>query len=137
MDLMGKIKQVRNDREIGIGYKTVANYLGGHPAYVKQIPGNLVTKPEGLVFNAMFKDRFTISYKEITAVESDTAEHLTLGRMLLVGVFSLAWKKKDKFLKVSYKDNTGFQNEVVFGKLNADEWKGIISRARYNAMQNN
>jgi len=134
---MDKIKQVKSDREIGIGFKTVAHYLGGHPACVKQIAGNLITKPEGLVFNAMFKDRFTIPYKEITAVESDTAERLSIGRMLLVGIFAFALKKKDKFLKITCKDETGFENNIIFGKLKADEWKGIISRARYNALQNN
>jgi len=137
MGMIDKIKEAQKEKGEGFGFKTVAEYLGGHPACVKKMGGSLITKREGLVFNSMFKDRFTIPFTQITGVDSDTADKLSLGRMLLVGIFAFAWKKKEKFLKVSYKDETGFENSIVFGKLNADEWRGIIVRARQSVLLNN
>lgn len=132
MGILDKVKDARQERKEGFGFKAVAQYLGGHPDILKQTSGNITTLREGLSFKEAwpFKGNLLIPYDEITAVDSDTAEHLSLGRMLFVGILAFAWKKKEKFLKITYKDKTGFDSSVVFGKLNADEWRGVIVRAR-------
>lgn len=137
MGIIDSIKHAKQEREMGFGFKAPAEYLGGHAAHVKKASGNILTDREGVVFKTVVlgKEVFTIPYKGITAIESDTATRLSIGRLLLVGIFAFAWKKKDKFLKITYKDETDFENSVVFGKLNADEWKGIISRARQNHLK--
>ena len=130
MGILDWAKKINADREKGLGFKASVTYLGGHPRFLQQTSGVLTTKPEGLEFGVVFKGNFLIPYKAISTIEADTAERLSIGRMLLVGIFAFAWKKKDKFLKVTYKDETGFESNVIFGKLDAEHWRSVIMRAR-------
>lgn len=134
MGIIESIKQHNEEKNKGFGFKTAAEYLGGHPTHVKKATGNLMTAPSGIVFKTLFKELFTIPYEQISSIESDTADRLSLGRLLMVGIFAFAWKKKDKFLKITYKDATGFEHHIIFGKLNADEWRGIAGRARLSSV---
>ena len=83
-------------------------------------------KNELIVKKGFNKKIFEISYKSIKSIESDTAERVGLTRLIALGLFAFVFKKTDKFLKITYKDNSGIDVTIVFGKLKADEWKGLI-----------
>ena len=46
----------------------------------------------------------------------DTAERMTLARVLVLGIFAFGFKKKDLFLKIEYHDDIGGVASVVFGQ---------------------
>ena len=131
---MESFKKGQEARKLGYNYRAVVEYEGGHPALLKVSAGNLETTLEGLNYKPAFGGGFVIPYKEITAIDSDTAERLSLGRLLMVGLVAFAWKKKEKYLKVTFNYH-GLDTHVVFGKLDADVWRGIVSQARASSMQ--
>lgn len=81
------------------------------------------------------KKQFFIPYDAIIGMTIDTAERMTLSRVLLVGIFAFGMKKKDKFLKLDFRDDTGIDAAAVFGKgplCDAQTLHGRISQARHD-----
>jgi len=81
------------------------------------------------------KQEFFIPYEAITTMTVDTAERMTLARVLLVGIFAFGLKKKDKFLKLDFQDDTHTAVSVIFGKgpgCNVPTLQGLISQAKHD-----
>lgn len=81
------------------------------------------------------KQEFFIPYEAITGMTVDTAERMTLTRVLLVGIFAFGLKKKDKFLKLDFQDDTNTAVSTVFGKgpgCDVPTLQGRISQAKHD-----
>lgn len=81
------------------------------------------------------KQEFFVPYEAITGMTVDTAERMTLTRVLLVGIFAFGLKKKDKFLKLDFQDDTGTGVSVVLGKgvgCDIPTLQGRISKAKHD-----
>lgn len=103
-------------------------YVGGHPECNEEID-RLAFRSDGeaLLFyqmpedGAMPREMFSIpieAIEDITLEDASTIEHkITVGRMLLVGVFAIAWKKKKKnevaFVRIEWKQDR-FSHETLF-----------------------
>jgi len=68
----------------------------------KSSEGALATTEDGLEFSGKKADRVLIPWDEITDMQVNTAEtsRITAGRLLTIGVFALAAKKKEQFTVV-------------------------------------
>ena len=81
------------------------------------------------------KQEFFIPYEAITAMTVDTAERMTLTRVLLVGIFAFGLKKKDKFLKLDFQDDTRTAVSAIFGKgpgCDVPTLQGRISQSKHD-----
>jgi len=81
------------------------------------------------------KQEFFLPYESITGMTVDTAERMTLTRVLLVGIFAFGLKKKDKFLKLDFRDDTGTAASAIFGKgpgCDVPTLQGRISQAKHD-----
>ena len=81
------------------------------------------------------KQEFFIPYEAITGMTVDTAERMTLTRLLLVGILAFGLKKKDKFLKLDFQDDTGTAVSAIFGKgagCDIPTLQGRISQAKHD-----
>ena len=103
------------------------NYAGGHPDIDKNILGAAVRK-NGNTLEIYEYPSITVMPKlkagiPITAIKNISVEDassmeskVSLGRVLLVGIFALAWKKKKKnelaFVTIDWK--TRFENTTIF-----------------------
>jgi len=109
-------------------FKRVGHYVGGHPDQNEEILRMTVRDDgEDLDFYDHFgqvgmpKYKFAIpkSYiKDITVEDATTIEKkVTLGRIILVGVFALAWRKKKKnevaFVVINWNDGR-FNHSTTF-----------------------
>lgn len=107
--------------------KPLGDYVGGHPSLDQIIQAPLVYIKDKKVnigirtLDDKFKVMATIDIDNIQNIyvkdASEIHKEVTLGRVLLVGVFALAWKKKKKdemaFLCVEW--NKGkFDNQTLF-----------------------
>lgn len=112
-------------------FKIIGNYVGGHPDFDKEILGVSVKDAgDSISFyqqgfpTAMPYHRFDILKSNIDSISIEDAstieKRLTVGRLFLVGIFALAWKKKKKneiaFMVIDWKDgrfshSTTFVNE--------------------------
>ena len=88
-------------------FKKCGTYVGGHPNLYKTIEGIAIRKNEKLLKIYEFPNqlkmpiiRANISIESISDIKVEDAssieKRLTVGRLLLVGVFAFAWKKKKK-----------------------------------------
>lgn len=99
--------------------QTEASYVGGHPDVDMNILRLAYRKKDGdLLFYERMSVidmpiyRFTIPINSISEIEIEDSTSIenkvTLGRVLLVGIFALAWKKKKKnelaFITISWTD---------------------------------
>ncbi len=81
------------------------------------------------------KQEFFIPYTAITGMTVDTAERMTLTRVLLVGIFAFGMKKKSKFLRLDFQDDTGTAVSAIFGKgpgCDVPTLQGRISQAKHD-----
>lgn len=98
----------------------VVKYLGGHPEILKEGAANLILEPDKVIISIPFKGKYELAYNEIT-MEQQTHEqiskNITLGRILLVGVFALAWKKKSVdrtgYITIRYMDKDIGEVEII------------------------
>jgi len=115
-------------------YSYKAKYMGGHSAYPKEMDVSLILKPETLDIPEF---PATVAYPAITNVQSMGQDKLTAKRLLLVGIFAFAWKKKEQFMVLTYKDELGMTQNPVFrvakGKIN--EVQPAIYQRMMNAKQ--
>lgn len=106
----------------------IGNYSGGHPRIDKNIENLVFRKNENELYFYIQKYRHElpsyimsipiISITDIQVEDATTMEkRITLGRVLLVGVFALAWKKKKKnelaFVVIEWKEGK-FNNSTTF-----------------------
>lgn len=109
-------------------FKIIGNYVGGHPDYDKEIMGVSVRQDnDDLCFyeqrypTAMPYHRFDIkkdSVKSIDIEDASTIENkITVGRIFLVGLFALGWRKKKKnelaFVVINWNDGR-FDHSTTF-----------------------
>lgn len=100
-------------------FTNIGKYVGGHPKYDREV-GNVSVKDEKSKVS-FYKQETPISMpqylfdinkssiKSITVEDASSIERkITLGRVVLVGVFALAWRKKKKnevaFLLIEWSD---------------------------------
>jgi hypothetical protein len=105
-----------------MGYE--AKYLGGHGAFPKQMDCRIILWDKYLEIPEF---PLQIPYENITSIQAQTAEKITLGRVLLVGIFALAWKKKKLFMVLGYKEN-GIEQNMVFDVDKIEEVQPAIYR---------
>jgi hypothetical protein len=104
------------------------SYVGGHPDIDNHIPRCAIYPKDGsiIIFNQTTiidipKKIGSIDYEsviDITVEDSSSIEKkVTLGRVLLVGIFALAWRKKKKnelyFLSINWKTDR-FEHSTLF-----------------------
>lgn len=75
---------------------------------------------------------FEINLVDISEVSEETTESLTLGRFLMVGVLALAMKKKEKYLRITFKNGIGEMSTIIFKTLKANWISQMISKKRYD-----
>ncbi|HIT81372.1 MAG TPA: hypothetical protein IAD09_03910 [Candidatus Caccoplasma merdavium] len=128
-----KLKQ--KERYLTDGFEFMGHYVYGHPKVKSPAPdivyGRLETghivfyqigETEYNVFPPSAIEGFKILCNNIedARVEDETTfeSRITIPRMFVAGLYSLAWKKRDKheaaFLRVIWRDGR-FTNETVFG----------------------
>lgn len=91
-------------------------YLGGHPIYMKKDSGELrVDDSEISFWSGRFskQQKFSVSLTKIKKVEVQEQNKITLTRALVLGMASLIFKKKKKFL-VLYFDVAGLESGAIF-----------------------
>jgi hypothetical protein len=57
---------------------------------------------------------WVMPYNKIKSLNIETGERVTATRMLLVGIYAFALKKKDRYLVVSFEDHNGMLQNPVF-----------------------
>lgn len=127
-------------------FKRVGRYVGGHPNQNEEILRMTVRDAgEDLYFYKHFGEvgmpyfRFEIkkaSIRNITIEDASTIEkRVTLGRLVLVGVFALAWRKKEKnevaFVVIEWNDgrfdhNTTFIHEGTNAMMVANKTRNML-----------
>ena len=105
-----------------VGYK--AEYLGGHGAFPKKMDCHIVILHDHVEIPEM---PLQIPYKNIESIQSMTQEKITVKRFLLVGLLSLAWKKKKLFMVLSYKEGM-MKYDMVFDVDKIEEVQPAIYR---------
>ena len=122
-----------------------AEYLGGHPDIPQTRQGLITINKAGLFFSTMLPfSCFIIPIENIKKAEFKTEEQIhkdvTLGRLLLFGVFAFGMKKKTKtqknYLVVIYEEN-GIENIVIFEAQKAGALASAIARARQEYIKEN
>jgi hypothetical protein len=95
----------------GPAFAYKAKYLGGHSGYPKAMDVNLALNPDHLEIPEF---PVMVPYHKITNVQSMSQDKLTAARLLLVGLFAFAWKKKQMFMVLTYEDELGLIQNPVF-----------------------
>lgn len=106
-------------------------YAGGHPTIDKPIKGvSAIKEGDDIVLYSRLSETYpevkvipdgNISVKKITDIKLEDAttirRKITIGRMILVGIFAFAWKKKKKnesaYLTIFWNDGK-FDQETTF-----------------------
>ena len=97
-----------------------ATYYGGHKKYENKVDISFVLTKDRILIKELpgnTETRIDIPYHKITDFGLATKEQLTVTRMLLVGIFAFALKKKEQYLYIKYSDPLGFQLNPVFGEF--------------------
>lgn len=122
-ELVGAETRKKNNEELGIkrmSNKCVSAKLKNvYKTYqdTTQEPCELCLYDDRLAYVDTFStiERFSISLNQITSVQCDTFERLTVTRLLTVGVLAFALKKKDYCIIVNYLDDlTGEEEQLLF-----------------------
>jgi hypothetical protein len=144
-------KEKKSEKISKLGYDTaneinVGKYIGGHPQINDELKTvSIFSKNNDLTIVRYYEDnRITTptfiatipisNIKNISIENKSTIEkRVTIGRMLLVGPFAFAWKKKDvnelAFLVIVWNDGR-FEHETVF------EFEGKGSMQTANTSRN-
>lgn len=106
-------------------------YLGGHPAYPNPCDVVLKLEENQLVFGGL-KPELAVPFSSVESIETTTREQVTLGRAVLVGLWSLAWKKKTPLMVVRFKDPVGLSHSMVFeaeniGHVQAEVYNRVVA----------
>ena len=103
------------------------DYKGGHPALTKEKECSLKITNYDLTISYGLSSA-TVDYSNVTGINFETAEQIsrriTATRLLTLGVFAFAFKKKkkdtEKYLTVEFNEN-GMDSAVLFGGKKAQE----------------
>jgi hypothetical protein len=139
-----QIEAAKQEAARNAQYRANANYVTG-PWNIKGGTSGVVDRDEGnLTFTiGLFKKQtFTLPYNSIRKFSVSTVDQLprvTATRLMLVGIFALAWKKgqKDKFLNIDFVDDTNTELPLVFAKapggpdMDTLQTKVITARSDY------
>lgn len=112
-------------------------YKGGHPKLNKEKKCNLVISDNGININCGLSGNAFVSFEQITGIHYETSEQIekriTATRLLTLGVFALAFKKKntEKYLTIDYTDN-GLDNTILFNGPNSQ----VAHSEAYNRLSN-
>jgi hypothetical protein len=121
------------------------DYLGGHPPFGKPYrEGGIFITDKRVIFSKASENRiFSIPYEDIVDISTETKERLTATRVVLTGLIAFAWKKKEKFLLIEFKNDIGETSKVGFGFSKSDpeswptiRWAEVITKQRYNWFRN-
>ena len=120
---------IQKFKESGVDFESkieAGKYAGGHPLINEPFDSCQLFFKNGDILittnkNIVFVEKGIIEgsmIKTINILDSSTIEkNITLGRVLLVGVFALAWKKNNKkemyFLEIQWNDNR-FDHSTLF-----------------------
>lgn len=92
-----------------------AKYVGGHESHVQSETGVLCLMYNRILFTPFDSTTyFEVPLEEIKNTVYDLSEEITLGRVLLIGLSSVLFKKKTYYLIVEYTSSTGVNNQVIF-----------------------
>lgn len=127
-------------------FKEMGSYVGGHPSKNDAIEYCNAYKNEDKIdiynyrkfYNQEPKKLFSIEHKSIKSIDIEDAttmeNKVTLGRVLLVGVFALAWRKKKKneiaFVVINWNDGR-FDHATTFSFDGKDAMQ-LANTARNN-----
>lgn len=111
-------------------------YKGGHPLITKEGKANIEIYNSKIAIEC-FMTRHEIDFKNILNVNYETQDQMekriTATRLLTLGVFALAFKKKkkttEKFLTVDFRDENDIEITVVFSGSNVSNAYSIIYSA--------
>lgn len=111
----------------------IVDYMGGHP----EIPKNgscIITVFSDYIELSVGRLKKQIKISQIENVNFETQDQIerryTVTRMLAIGVFALAFKKKkktnEKYLTIEFSDDIGIQNVVLLQGKNAQKAHSLI-----------
>lgn len=149
LGITGSKKQEENNEKLkNLGYSLytkidTGKYVGGHPYINDAIPKTIIFPKDGILeimLDAPMalpikKGNIQNSYiKNILAEDQSTVEkRVTVGRLLMTGIFAFAWKKKKKnelaYLTIEWNDGR-FDHETIF------EFEGVGSMQNANTARN-
>lgn len=118
-----------------LGTLSSLEYKGGHPLIVKEGKVDIDLYENKLVI-AYSLNRIEASFRNILNVHYETQEQIekriTATRLITLGVFALAFKKKkkntDKYLTIDFKDDNGLEYTALF--------TGTTSNIAYSSIYN-
>ena len=97
--------------------KFTARYVGGYAEYPETLLVLMLTYPDHL---EVLELGLTLPYDQLQNVQSMTKEELTLGNMILFGLFAFAMKKRTDYLVITFNDVVGIEQNLafdLFGKI--------------------
>ena len=93
-------------------------YVGGHTDYRDRAFGYMVVKPDTIIFNTEGISRVEMSIeipiRKVKGIEVKTRKEITAERWFLIGVWTVYFKKKTKYLTLTYEDSYGMLQHLVF-----------------------
>jgi len=104
-----------------------SKYMGGHKLYPKSLEVKVSLYADRIEIGAL---HIRMSYTSVTDIENADEKKVTAKRMLLVGLYSFAWKKKDVFTIIEYVDGLNQKQTLVFdfGKKIEEAQRKIYDR---------
>lgn len=101
-------------------------YKGGHPKLNKEKSGTITISDTGITITCGLSGSAYIPFSDMVGVHFETTDQIekriTATRLLTLGVFALAFKKKkkttEKFFTIDYEEN-GLENTVLLSGPNA------------------
>jgi hypothetical protein len=149
LGISGSKKQKENNEKLKkLGYSLdtkidTGKYVGGHPDINDTIPKTIIF-PKDDRLEIMLEAPMALPIKKgdiensfiknILAEDQSTVEkRVTVGRLLMTGIFAFAWKKKKKnelaYLTIEWNDGR-FDHETIF------EFEGVGSMQNANTARN-
>lgn len=117
-------------------------YIGGHPSYLRKDKGQLRISEKDVSFwsgTLKKQQKFSISLQDISKVELQEKDKITLTRAILLGPFSLIFKKHKEYL-VLYFSVSGMESGAIFDfprdvvDANKSRLMDLIEKARAHAI---
>ena len=121
--------------------KFEVQYLGGHPSTLVNSPclGTLGISETKIGFISKHFETLTfhMNIDDINEVSEETQESLTLGRFLMVGILALALKKKERYLRITFKNDIGENSTIIFQTPQANWISQVLTKQRYDYIASN
>jgi len=94
------------------------DYMGGHTDYKKRAVGYILLNPDGLAYKtsegSLNKMDIPIPIESFKGIEIRTGKEISLLRWFLIGAWSILFKKKTEYLVVTYEEQSGMLQHMVF-----------------------